>query len=210
MRDPEVLPLSESPFDLAASAEERHRRAAAVTADVFTDEHGLTVGFRDGDDVEALLTDPNFRAVAMDVLALSGVTEGPLHEMWSLLMFGKDGTDHRRLRGPVSKAFTPRAVEQYRPAIEATTEELADHMTEAQGPVELWTSFAVPLAARAACRVVGIPDDDADFVATWAIDLVGAFFFMDEDMRSRAGAAADAFLALPGQPLRIPEGAART
>ncbi len=164
-----------------------------MTADVFTDESGMTVGFKNGDDVEALLTDRSFRAVAMDILALSGVTEGPLHDMWSLLMFGKDGAGHSRLRRPVSKAFTPRAVERYRPAIEEAAEALADRMAEANGPVELWESFARPLAARAACGVVGIPDTDADRVAAWAIDLVGAFFFMDDDMRVRAEAAADAF-----------------
>ena len=153
----------------------------------------MIVGFN-GDDVEALLTDRSFRAIAMDTLALSGVSAGKLHDMWSLLMFGKDGAGHARLRRLVSKAFTPRAVERYRPTIEEAAEALADRIAKENEQVELWQSFAKPLAAHAACGVVGIPDTDADRVAAWAIDLVGAFFIMDEDMHLRAEDAADAFL----------------
>ncbi|MEO1059659.1 MAG: hypothetical protein AAFY28_22380, partial [Actinomycetota bacterium] len=68
MRKPKVLPLSESPFDLSASGAERHRRMAEVADDVVTDEAGLMVGFQAADDVEALLTDRTFGAVAMTTL----------------------------------------------------------------------------------------------------------------------------------------------
>lgn len=163
---------------------------ARVDEDVVTDEMGLMVGFQAGDDVEALLTDRHFSAVAMTTLGFSGVTDGPLYDLWSLLMFGKDGDEHRRLRKPVAPEFTPAAVEHYRPDIQRFAEDLADRLS---GNVDIWSEFAVPLASRSACRVVGIPDDDADVVGRWAIDLVGAFFLMDDGMRQRAEAAAIAF-----------------
>lgn len=72
MRQPKLLPMEQSPFDLEASGRERHERLLAVTDDVVTDENGVIVGFRGEDDVEALLTDPRFSAVAMPMLALSG------------------------------------------------------------------------------------------------------------------------------------------
>lgn len=190
MREPTVLPMSESPYDTSVSGEERDRRMARVTDDVVTDEVALMVGFQRADDVEALLTDPHFRAVAMPILEFSGVTEGPLHEFWSLLMFGKDGDEHRRVRRPVSQHFTPKAVERYRPDIERYADQLA---AELSGDVDLWSRFALPLAARTACRIVGIPEADADMVGEWGVDLVGAFFVMDDDMRTRAEAAATAF-----------------
>ncbi len=110
VREPTLLPMSESPFDLSVSGAERHRRAERITDDVVTDETGLMVGFQRSDDVEALLTDRHFGAIAMTTLQFSGVTEGPLHDLWSLLMFGKDGDEHRRLRRrPTSRSDSPAA-----------------------------------------------------------------------------------------------------
>ena len=108
MREPTVLSMDDSPFDLSVSGAERYRRLGQVTDDVVTDEAGLMVGFQRSDDVEALLTDRRFGAIAMTTLGFSGVTDGPLHELWSLLMFGKDGQEHRRLRSTVSGEFTPK------------------------------------------------------------------------------------------------------
>jgi cytochrome P450 len=182
--------MIDSPFDLSVSAAERHARSERVSDDVITDEVGMMVGFQRGDDVEALLTDRHFGAVAMTMLQASGVTEGPLHELWSLLMFGKDGEEHRRLRKSVSESFTPRAVERYRPWLEGVAEGLVDGLEET---VDVWSEFALPLASRASSRIVGIPERDADLVGRWGIDLVGAFFLMDDEMRARAEAAAVAF-----------------
>jgi cytochrome P450 len=191
-REPEVLPHDQSPFALDVSAAERHERMLAVKADVIADDMGAVVAFRGEDDVDALLNDSRFGAIAMTNLHLSGVVDGPLHDMWSLLMFGKDGDEHKRLRSTVAREFTPKAVEHYRGDIERAADVLASKMA---GEVELWSAFAVPLAARAACRVVGIPETDADQAAVWAIDLVNAFFFMSEERRARAERAAVEFSA---------------
>ena len=184
--------MAESPYALDVSAVERRRRAEAIAADLITDETGVLVGFRGEEDVEALLNDPRFGAVAMTNLHLSGVTEGPLHDMWSLLMFAKDGDDHKRVRSVVAREFTPRAVEQYRVDVQKNANELADRVA-ADAVVELWSTFSLPLAARAACRTVGIPVADSDRVAVWAVDLVNAFFFMSAERRARAEGAAVAF-----------------
>jgi cytochrome P450 len=66
---------------------------------------------------------------------------------------------------------------------------------EMAAETELWSDFALPLAARSACRVVGLPTDDSDRVALWALDLVNAFFFMSPERRERAEAAAVEFAA---------------
>jgi cytochrome P450 len=181
-REPELLPHDESPFALDVSAAERRRRMQALDADIIGDEFGMIVAFRGEDDVDALLNDVRFGAFAMPTLQLSGVTDGPLFDMWSLLMFGKDGEEHKRIRATVAREFTPKAVEHYRPDVERAADALVSQMA---GEVELWSAFAVPLAARAACRVVGIPERDSDQAAIWALDLVHAFFFMNDDQRAR-------------------------
>jgi len=192
VREPYVVPLPESPFALDVHAAERRERMLAQSADVLTDESGIVVCFRGDEDVEALLNDPRFGAVAMATLHMCGVTEGPLHDLWSLLMFGKDGDAHKRVRSAVAREFTPRAVEHYRPEIEQFASTLADDVA-ATAVVDLWSAFALPLAGRSACRVVGIPLDDSDRVAIWAIDLVNAFFFMSAERRVRAERAAVEF-----------------
>jgi cytochrome P450 len=191
-REPEVLPHDQSPFAFEVPAAERLARMRAIDADVVADESGAVVAFRGEDDVDALLNDSRFGAVAMATLRMCGVTAGPLHDMWSLLMFGKDGDEHKRLRSTVAREFTPRAVEHYRGDIERAADALASKLS---GGVELWSAYAVPLAARAACRVVGIPEADADQAAIWAIDLVNAFFFMNDERRARAEKAAIEFSA---------------
>lgn len=201
MREPYVVPSDESPFSFDVSALERRERMHAQSADVLTDESGHMVAFNGEEDVEALLNDPRFGAVAMTTLQLSGVQEGPLYDMWSLLMFGKDGDDHKRLRSVVAREFTPRAVEHYRGDIEQFASLLADDIAT-RSDVELWSAFALPLAARSACRVVGIPVEDSDRVAVWALDLVNAFFFMSAERKKRAEVAAVEFAAYLDELLR--------
>ena len=130
----------------------------------------------------------------MPILPMSGVTEGPLYDMWSLLMFGKDGDEHKRLRSTVARDFTPRAVERYRPDIEMFAAQLAGRVVPGEA-FEVWETFALPLAARSAGRVVGIPVEDSDRVAIWAINLVNVFFIMAPERRTLAETAALEFSA---------------
>jgi cytochrome P450 len=186
--------MDQSPFAFDISAEEGRRRRLAISADLVTDETGLMIAFRSEADVEAALTDPRFGAVAMPILQFSGVTEGPLFDMWSLLMFGKDGDEHKRLRSTVARDFTPRAVERYRPEIEAFAAEMADRVVPGE-PFEVWETFALPLSARATALVVGVPIEDCDRVAIWALHLVNAFFVMQPERRVLAENAAVEFSA---------------
>ena len=76
MREPAVVPMDKSPFAFDVPAAERHERMLAQSADLLTDELGIIVGFSGEEDVEALLNDPRFGAVAMATLQMSGVTDG--------------------------------------------------------------------------------------------------------------------------------------
>jgi cytochrome P450 len=189
MREPCVVPMEKSPLALDVPASERRERRLAQSTDIWTDESQMVIAFSGEEDVEALLNDPRFGAVAMPVLALSGVTDGPLHDMWSLLMFGKDGDEHKRLRSCVARDFTPRAVERLRGDIEQFASGLANEI-ETKDVVDLWSAFALPLSARSTCRMVGIPIVNSERVAAWSLDLVNAFFLMSPENAALAERAA--------------------
>ena len=65
-------------------------------------------------DVEALLHDRRLRGVGLSFFDLMGITEGPLRDWYSGIMFTNEGPTHHRLRTLVQKAFTPRAVDTLR------------------------------------------------------------------------------------------------
>jgi len=193
-----VFPLDQSPFAPDIPLAEGRRRLAEAEADVVTDETGAVVGYLSEDDVEAVLTDRRFAAVAMSTLALSGVVDGPLYDLWSDLMNGKDGDDHRRIRNAVAHELTPRGADSHRDNIVNIAERMADRLAAAAaangGVADLWSEFARPLSARVSSGLVGIPEHDADRAADWSFDLARAFLpFMSPEQRARAEAAAIAF-----------------
>lgn len=186
MREPFVFPMSESPFSPDVSHDEAEARVVACGAEVITDEVGAVVAFMSEDDVEGVLNDPRFVAVALPTLHLSGVTDGPLWDLWTHLMFAKDSEDHRRIRGVVLREFSPKRVERFDTTLREIADRLADRITPGQR-FDLWPTFAKPYAARVAATLVGIPEDDADQAAVWAFDLARAFFpFMSPAQVARA------------------------
>ncbi len=98
------------------------------------------------DTAERLLKAPEVAApVAMIVLeGMSGITSGPLHELWSELMFGKDGDEHRELRDRVAHELTPKAVERLRPHVVEHADGLLDRALAA-GVLEVHDEYALPL-----------------------------------------------------------------
>jgi len=87
----------------------------------------------------------------------------------NLLMI--DGADHRRLRGLVSKAFTPRRVEALRPRLEATVDELLDRVAES-GELEVVRDLAHPLPVVAIAELLGVPAADRHRFRAWSAVLV--------------------------------------
>ncbi len=71
---------------------------------------------------------------------------------------GKDGADHRRMRMLVSKAFSPRLVEQTRGFIEQRANALVDRVI-AGGRMEVMHDFAMPLSSDTIFHVCGIPEE---------------------------------------------------
>ncbi len=82
-------------------------------------------------------------------------------------MLNKDGADHRRLRRLVTKAFTPRMVEQLRPRVQAIADELVDAVEERR-EMELVEEFAFPLPITVIAELLGIPVADQKRFREWS------------------------------------------
>jgi cytochrome P450 len=90
-------------------------------------------------------------------------------------MLDLDDPDHARLRALVSKAFTPRLIEQLRGRIEALCEELLDHMQRVRGRwdgTDLVAGYALPLPATVIAELLGVPAEDHARFHQWSNRLV--------------------------------------
>ena len=120
------------------------------------------------DDVVAALRDPRLakEAIASFVAARFGA---PVPAM-GLSMLDRDPPDHTRLRGLVSKAFTPRVVEGLRPRIQQIVDGLLDGVT-ARGSMDLIEEFAYPIPVIVICEMLGVPVEDHERFKGWSLDI---------------------------------------
>lgn len=80
----------------------------------------------------------------------------------SLQLLGDDPPDHGRMRGLVSRAFTPQVVTELEPRIRAWIDELLDARGAqgSAGPADVVAELAVPLPMRVMCELIGVPAAD--------------------------------------------------
>jgi len=82
-------------------------------------------------------------------------------------MLSHDGEDHRRLRSLVSKAFTPKVIQNMRPRIEEIANTLLDQV-QARGAMELVAEFAFPLPITVIAELLGIPLENQNRFRIWS------------------------------------------
>jgi pimeloyl-[acyl-carrier protein] synthase len=82
-----------------------------------------------------------------------------------------DPPDHTRLRGLVSKAFTPRRVEGMRTTAESICAELIGNIIAGCGDgraFDLIEALAYPLPVRVICSLLGVPASDEQVFTGWS------------------------------------------
>jgi cytochrome P450 len=84
-----------------------------------------------------------------------------------------DPPDHTRLRRLVTKAFTPRKVEELRPRATEIAEHLIDAMLP-QGKADLIPAFSHPLSTTVICEMLGVPDQHRENFRIWATAMLTA------------------------------------
>ena len=85
-------------------------------------------------------------------------------------MLFSDPPDHTRLRGLVSKAFTPRRVEALRASIEVLVEELIDPLAD-RGELDVIGDVGFPLPVIVIAQLLGVPLEDREQLKGWSRDL---------------------------------------
>ena len=141
------------------------------------------------DDCLEVLRSPDFSADRSEVPAMRWIArmsrgEPEFAAMLERNLLTMDGDDHRRLRGLVSKGFTPRRVAQLRPRLEARVEELLDRAS-AKGEMEVVGDLAHPFPVIAIAELLGVPAEDQDRFRGWASQLVQLL----DPFQGRGGAA---------------------
>lgn len=110
----------------------------------------------------SMSSDPTTRRMELPFLEFGEGTDRP---RTMLLM---DAPDHTRLRKLVSKAFTPRTMEQLRSHVA----ELADTMLQDADPAgfDLISAVGFPLPVTVICELLGIPAEDRHLFGPWSSD----------------------------------------
>jgi cytochrome P450 len=164
LADPAVLP---DPYPVLAGLREASPFAAADGALVVTGRYR---------DCSAILRDPRASS-ARGTSLLSPPRVPPARSFLSM-----DPPDHTRLRGLVSKAFTPRVVAALAPRIRELAAELlaaavpAEAVRSEDGDadrrvIEVVSQFAYPLPVRIISELLGVPPEDRPRFAGWSASL---------------------------------------
>jgi cytochrome P450 len=86
-----------------------------------------------------------------------------------------DPPEHTRLRNLISRAFTPRAIDDLEPTIREISKELVDS-TVAAGQIEFAADFSAPLAMRVIAGMMGIAPEDWPRYKGWNDKILGLTF----------------------------------
>lgn len=137
-------------------------------------------------DVDPLLRSPEYvkepQKAAPGTLTRLIFGETPREQLSMLLL---DPPDHTRLRGLVSKAFTPRAIELLRPRARAIAEELLDAV-EHEATFDVMDAFAAPLPTVVIAEMLGVDPRERRQFKAWSDALVTIFDpFAAADQRAR-------------------------
>jgi cytochrome P450 len=108
-------------------------------------------------------------------------------------LMGWDGHEHRVKRALVSRAFRRNTIPRYiEPLLRPTAEDLVDDLAPL-GETDLMAVFAKKYPLRVITRLLGIPRDDEDKMADWAVSMLN--MAGDAEGAVRAHAAFTEFVA---------------
>ncbi|ETT47824.1 cytochrome P450 family protein [Paenibacillus sp. FSL H7-689] len=119
------------------------------------------------EDAVQILKDPRF---SKDMVRRYGADN---QSIFSNNMLFSDPPDHKRLRGLVQKAFTPKLVADMRSHIQDIADELLDNLPS-QEKMNLIDDFAFPLPIIVISEILGVPLEDRDKFRIWSNTIIDA------------------------------------
>ena len=93
-------------------------------------------------------------------------------EMQRLILLNIDPPQHTKLRGIVSRGFTPRAIGRLREALTARAERIVQTAL-AEGTGDFVTDVAAELPLQAIAELLGIPQEDRGKIFAWSNEMIG-------------------------------------
>jgi cytochrome P450 len=117
--------------------------------------------------VRELLADARLHANFPDFLKSFGVTSGVFFDWMAMSPLNRDGEEHRRWRGVMTRAFTPRRVEGIRDFLRDAARELVAAFAP-RGRCEFMADFADQYPSLGLCELIGVPKEDRDRFRGWA------------------------------------------
>lgn len=94
----------------------------------------------------------------------------PFEDHFQQGLINSDPPDHTRIRGLLSKAFTPRLVEAQRPRVQLLVDDLLDAVND-HGHMDVISDFAFLLPTTVIGEMLGIPLEDRNQFKKWADDI---------------------------------------
>ncbi|MFE2407400.1 cytochrome P450 [Kitasatospora sp. NPDC059408] len=121
-------------------------------------------------DVRKVLSDPRFTRDDLNAVGSDGRTAEATGNPASI--FNLNGADHRRLRLTVQRAFTPRAVESWRPWVAEAVQRAVDDLAAGGSPADLVAAFTRPVPFAVTSRLMALEGVDETGLHRWSLALL--------------------------------------
>jgi cytochrome P450 len=144
-----------------------HRMRA--TAPMYRSPQGFVAASRH-EDVLTVLRDKRFsKDLSQQMIRRYGATalEQPIIRTVCEWMMRKDPPDHTRLRSLIASAFAAKRIETRREEIQRVAERMIDELIPRR-EIDLMKDFACRFPVIVICDLIGIPENDRDYVCTTA------------------------------------------
>jgi cytochrome P450 len=166
----QVGELELAEFDIAEAGlagDVYHERLAEARAHGWLVKSPIAYMVLDRESGEFFLRSRQTAFPGREIAQLFGITGGRLAEQIDANILNLTGDQHRRLRGLVAPAFTPRAAARWRPEMREIADALWQDL-EGASSCEFVSWFAGPFPARTIATVIGAPEQDAEALAGWS------------------------------------------
>lgn len=144
-----------------------HRALSEARAQSWIVRTDSGVAVLEREAAEFFLKSPALAFPGAELMELMGITEGAIHRVMKRGLLGRSGDDHKRLRRLVSRSFTPRAADHWRPVMRDLLAELWDEMGGADR-CEAMNAIARPFPSRMIAVNVGAPIADAPLLREYS------------------------------------------
>jgi cytochrome P450 monooxygenase len=152
-------PLGDNPCLRGMLAEKPIWRVRTATGD----EAWLVLGHK---EIRDLLRDPRLGRTHPNPAQAPRLADNPIFEMIASGAAGGDPREvHAGMRALLVPYFSRKRMAALQPRVESIVDSAIDDMLAKTPPVDLWAEFTLPVPLRVLGELVGVPEDERDYMA---------------------------------------------